>query len=128
MTTTARRPVLMYDDTCAFCRRSIRWFQARDLAHRLEYLPRQSQERAQRFPQVDAPQYQGAMQLILPDGSLRSGAAATAGALRRLAVPGWRGLGWCLERWGIRHVAQIGYRWIASNRHRFRCEDNGCKL
>lgn len=128
MAAAAHLATVIYDDTCAFCRRSVRWFQTHDTRQRLAFLPRQSPERAQRFPQIDAPQYQGAMQLILPDGTIRSGAAATAAALRCLSGPGWRALGWSLQRWGIRSAAQLAYRWIAQNRHRFRCDDGSCRL
>lgn len=126
--TPAQRPTLIYDGSCSFCRRSVRWFQAHDTHQRLAFLPRESADRAQQFPQIDAPQYQGSMQLILPNGTIRSGAGATAGALRHLSGPGWRALGWSLQRWGIRSAAQLAYRWIAKNRHRFRCDDGGCAV
>lgn len=122
------RPVLVYDGDCGFCRRSIRWIQTHDRAERLEYLPRQSADRIARYPQLDATRYQNAIQLVCPDGTIRSGAAATATALTSLPDRRWQYLGRLLQLPGIRQCARLGYQWIANNRHRFGCADETCKL
>lgn len=123
-----KRAVLVYDGECAFCRRGMAWFQARDADARLEYLPRASEARRARFPQLDAPQYQGMMHVVLADGTLRSGAAAIAYALTRLRAPWWRGAGWLLQCSGVRQVAAMGYRWMARNRYRWSCDSGSCQI
>lgn len=120
------RPTLIYDGECGFCRRAVAWYQAHDTDRRLTYLARQSPERSARFPQLDAPQYAGSMQLVMPDGSIRSGERAAATALSSLAARRWRWVGALLGIWGVRHGARIGYKWIAKNRYRFSCNDTTC--
>lgn len=120
-------PTLIYDGECAFCRRSIAWFQARDPDRRLAYLPRQSPERATRYPQLDDARYQGAMQCIGPEGTIHSGANAIATALRHLHGRGWRCLGHVMQWPGVRFGAHLAYRWIAKNRYRFHCHDTACR-
>lgn len=121
------KPTLTYDGNCGFCRRSVAWFKARDLAKNMEYLPRQSAERAERFPQLDDVKYQGAMQLIMPSGEIRSGEMATATALQQITGTHWHLLGRFIALPGIRFCAHLGYKVIAKNRHRFSCTDGSCK-
>ncbi|MBI4239214.1 MAG: DUF393 domain-containing protein [Deltaproteobacteria bacterium] len=122
------RSTLIYDGACAFCCRGMAWFQARDCAGRLEYLPRDSAVRRARFPQLDAAEYQGSMHVVLPDATLRSGAAAIAYALTQLPALWWRLGGAVLQCPGVRGLAAVAYRWIARNRHRWTCRDDSCRL
>lgn len=121
------KPILIYDGDCEFCRRSIAWYQAHDGGH-INYLPRQSPERTQRFPQLNDPKHQGSIQLVMPNGDIRSGEFGIATALTLLSGWQWRSLGYFIKAPGILFFAHIIYKWIAKNRHRFRCNDGSCKL
>lgn len=121
------RPVLVYDGECGFCRNAVAWFRARDTEQRVEYLARQSPERIARYPQLDAEQYQGAMQIILPDATIRSGADATSTVLLQLHGRLWPTVGRVMRWRGVRHCARIGYKIIAKNRHRLACDTGVCK-
>lgn len=122
------KPVLMYDGECAFCRKWMRWFQAHDASGNMEYLARQSPDREARYPQLNDAKYQGALQLILPNGEIRSGEMATATALQFITGIHWHLLGKFITLPGIRFCAHIGYKIIAKNRHRFGCDDGSCQL
>lgn len=67
------RPVLVFDDSCGFCRKWIeRW---RDLSGDcVHYLP--SSEAASIYPDIPREDFDRAVQLIRPNGSRASGAAA----------------------------------------------------
>jgi len=104
------------------------WFKAHDLPSRIDFLPRQSPERESRYPQLNDAKYQGAVQLVLPTGEIRSGEYATATALTYLPGAGWRLLGHFILLPGIRLIAQMVYKIIAKNRHRFNCDDGSCQL
>lgn len=122
------KPVLIYDGDCSFCRKWMRWFRAHDPEQQMEYLARQSPERESRYPQLNDAKYQGALQLILASGEIRSGEMATATALTCLADTKYRLLGKFIMLPGIRQCAHIGYKIIAKNRHRFACKDDVCKF
>jgi hypothetical protein len=70
--------VLIYDGDCAMCRASALWLMRRALgsgADELEILPCRSPARRARFPAIDEAACLTAMQLVLPDGRVLSGAA-----------------------------------------------------
>ncbi len=119
-------PTLVFDGNCKFCRRSINWFQTRDSHRALIYIARQSPERAAQFPQLDDPRYEGTIQLVMPDGEIRSGEYAIATVLRYLPNRFWRITGSLITAPIIKPCATIVYKWIAKNRHRFQCKDNSC--
>lgn len=122
------KPILIYDGDCGFCRKWMRWFQAHDPQKQMDYMARQSPEREARYPQLNDAKYQGALQLILPTGEIRSGEMATATALQFISGTHWHLLGKFVTLPGIRQCAHIGYKLIAKNRHRLGCDDGSCKL
>jgi predicted DCC family thiol-disulfide oxidoreductase YuxK len=78
----AEKPLMIYDGECAFCRKWIgRWHNVTE--DRIDYAP--SQEVASRFPEIPESDLKGAVQLILPNGEVFSGAAA---AFKTLALSG----------------------------------------
>jgi predicted DCC family thiol-disulfide oxidoreductase YuxK len=89
------------------------------IADRLEILPCRSRPRRERFPQVSDEACMRAMQLVLPDGRILSGADAVPGLLRR--VRGWR---WVASLFGLPPLLPVTrrvYAWIARNRMRLSC-------
>jgi len=114
--------VLIYDDECAMCRGSALWLMRRALgsgADELEILPCRSPARRARFPAIDEAACLAAMQLVLPDGRVVSGADAVPELLARM--PGWRWLARFFALPGIRPLARRVYGWIARNRMRLSC-------
>jgi ubiquinone biosynthesis monooxygenase Coq7 len=114
--------VLIYDGDCAMCRGSALWLMRRALgngAEELEILPCRSPARRARFPQIDEAACLTAMQLVLPDGRILSGADAVPELLGRM--PGWRWLRRAFDVPGARPVARRAYAWIARNRMQLSC-------
>jgi predicted DCC family thiol-disulfide oxidoreductase YuxK len=110
------RAVLIYDGLCPLCQRSVAWVSRRAVRGEFEFLPCQAAERRARFPWMEERACLEAMQLVLPDGRVLTGAAAAPEIVRRLK--GWRWLATVLELPGIGRLAPHVYAWIA--RHRYR--------
>lgn len=111
---------LIYDADCAMCRASALWLMRRALSGgRLEILPCRAGVTRRRFPQIPVETCLTAMQLVLPDGRVLSGADAVPELLRRI-----RGWGWVAGVFGlpgIRPLARRGYAWVAENRMKISC-------
>jgi predicted DCC family thiol-disulfide oxidoreductase YuxK len=115
---------LIYDGDCAMCRASALWIMRRALSRgALEILPCRSSVRAERFPQVPETACLTAMQLVLADGRVLSGADAVPELLRRIRGWGWAAKVFALP--GVRPLARRVYGWIARNRMRISCTVGG---
>lgn len=112
------QPTLIYDGSCGFCRESVQWFRERDPEESLEFLPYQSPDLQDRFPQVTREACERAMHLVLPDGRVLVGADALPAILR--ALPGYRIQASILSFPLFRPVTRAFYRLIANNRPRDR--------
>lgn len=104
------RPVLVYDDNCAFCRRWVTRLKRWDRRHVIHVLPLQDPT----APEVvgrsrDA--LQQAAHLVGPDGAVFSGAAAARELCRYLPF-GWLGRAFFAIP-GALPLAERAYRWIA---------------
>ena len=112
--------VLIYDGDCAGCRASALWLMRRALlVGMLDILPWRSGPRRERFPGVSERACMTAMQLVLPDGRVLSGAAAVPEILRRV-----RGFRWLASTVGLPPVGPLSrwiYGWVADRRMRLRC-------
>lgn len=112
--------VLIYDGDCSMCRASALWLMRRALSRgELEILPCRSGARRARFPRVTDEACTTAMQLVLTDGRVLSGADAVPELLRRI-----RGWGWVAGMFalpGARPLARRLYAWMARNRMRLSC-------
>jgi predicted DCC family thiol-disulfide oxidoreductase YuxK len=106
------------------CRASALWIMRRALSRgALEILPCRSSVRIERFPQVSEAACLMAMQLVLPDGRVLSGADAVPELLRRIRGWGWAATVFALP--GVRPLARRFYAWIARNRMRISCATGG---
>ena len=111
---------LIYDAECSMCRASALWLMRRALSSgRLEILPCRSRVRRERFPRITEDTCTTAMQLVLPDGRVLSGADAVPELLRRIRGWGWVAGVFALP--GIRPIARRIYAWVARNRMRISC-------
>jgi len=104
------RPLVIYDGSCAFCRRWVGRLQRWDRQHLLEYLPLQdpSALRAAATPQAALEQ---AVHVVLPSGEVTAGARAVRAMTQYL--PGGRIAFFALGLPGALPVAERVYRWIA---------------
>ena len=106
------------------CRASALWIMRRALSRgELEILPCRSTVRAERFPQVAEAACLTAMQLVLPDGRVLSGADAVPELLRRIRGWGWAAGVFALP--GVRPLSRRAYGWIARNRMKISCVVGG---
>ncbi len=106
------------------CRASAMWLMRRALAGgALEILPCRSPVRQARFPGVSEEACLTAMQLVVPDGRVLSGADAVPELLRR--IPGWGWLARVFALPGVAPLARRVYAWIARNRMRISCGMRG---
>ena len=111
------RPVLVYDDTCAFCRRGVARL-VRLAGGGIECLPSATPEGQALLAGAD-----GQRQLYLVHrGRLHGGAEAI---VRCLMLSRWWRLPAALYYLpGLRALADLGYRWVAARRH---CLDGACE-
>jgi predicted DCC family thiol-disulfide oxidoreductase YuxK len=122
------RPIVVYDGACRFCI---------EQAQRLERLAGKRVQLAsfrepgvlERHPQLTRAACERALQLVLPDGTVRSGADAVVHVLGLRA--GFAPLRWLYRVPGLRQLIDLGYGIVARNRFRLRgevCADDACRL
>ncbi len=105
-------PIMLFDGDCGFCRRWIeKWRKA--TAPRVAYEPYQKE--LMNYPQLSEAQCREAVQLIMPDGTVLSGAKAV---LKALQIGGKdEGLFWSYEHVPLfAPAAEWCYRLVAHNR------------
>jgi lipase maturation factor 1 len=106
------RPLLVFDGDCSFCRAWVEYWKTLT-GDRVDYSP--LQEIGERFPQVSPQQFRSAIQLILPNGEVLSGARAVFTVLA--ALPNRRWMLWSYERLpGVATLCEAAYRTIATHR------------
>jgi len=116
--------VLVFDGDCAFCTTSAN-FITRRIRPRTEVRSSQSLDLAGLG--LTSEQCALAVQWVGDDTSVRSGASAITAMLRE-AGTGWAALGRIGDLPGIRSAAGLGYRLIASNRHRLPGGTPACEM
>ncbi|MGB3307133.1 MAG: DUF393 domain-containing protein [Thermomicrobiales bacterium] len=118
MTESAAAPqklTLLFDGACGFCTRTVMWVQKRDTHGRLDILPCQTAVRSGRFTR-DLSDCGTSIWAYAPDGAVEGGAQAAALVAAELLGHRWPVRVARLP--GIRQCLDIGYRFIAANRHR----------
>ena len=108
MQSQSRKPLLIYDNACDFCRYWIAQWQ-HVTGDRIDYAP--SQEVATQFPEIPLSAFENSVQLILQNGTVLSGAEAVLRALNNGSFL------WCYYRLpGFVSVSEGIYRFIAQHR------------
>ncbi len=108
----ADRPLVIYDGNCGFCRIWVEY--GKELAgDRLDWAP--SQEVGAEHPQIDSQQYGKSVQLVLPDGTVESGARAVCRIVSMAPGREWA-LGSYENVPGVAPVEELLYRTIAAHR------------
>ena len=126
MTETNRKPVIVYDGECSFCRRQIERLRSRDHRALFEYAARQTPGLEDRFPALTDADFNTGMRLIELDERLYVGADALYEITRRLHP--WKWIAWIYRIPGLKQLFRAIYAWIAANRNRLggRCENDAC--
>ena len=107
-----KKPTMLFDGDCGFCRKWIEKWRAKT-GDKVIYKP--YQKALKQFPQVSKADCQKAVQLILPDGTHY---AAGRAVLEALALEG-KCRFWL---WGYKHIPFFGwltegvYKWVAGHR------------
>lgn len=109
--------VVLFDGHCRLCTRAATRLRRWAAPGAVECLSFREPGVLERFPQVSAAACEQAMQLVLPDGRIVSGAEAVFRALATRAL--FRPLLWAYLAPGLRQIADAAYRVIARNRMRF---------
>ncbi len=108
------KAILVYDGACPLCTRAADWVRRNARPDVVELFPCQSEERTARFPEISEAACMEAMQLVLPDGSIRSGERALPELFRLMRR--WRWLAWLFSVPGIAWLSPFAYRWVARHR------------
>jgi predicted DCC family thiol-disulfide oxidoreductase YuxK len=122
---SSQEALVLYDGTCGFCSRTVRWLVARDTARHLRYAPLQGQTAAElRGRGLAIPDELSSLVLVSGEEIwLRS--RAVFRIMRRLPWP-WRALSWLgvLPTW----LTDGGYRLVARSRYRLGGRADVCEL
>ena len=107
------RPVLVFDGSCGFCRKWIeRW---RGLSgESVHYMPASEAEAL--YPQISKEEFERAVQLIRPDGSRASGAAAVLEITAPHAITAQAGLALYKRSRLFAGISEGAYAFVARNR------------
>jgi predicted DCC family thiol-disulfide oxidoreductase YuxK len=126
---TPERPTIVYDGQCRFCLGQIERIRRRDRGGVFEFLPRQSPELEQRFPQLAGDDFNTGLRLVDQGGKVHVGADGVYEIARR--VPLWRSAAWLYRVPGLRQIFRGMYGLMAKNRYRLagRCEEgDACRI
>ena len=107
--------VFVYDASCPLCRRAADWAARHAVPGRLELLPCDSPERAERFPGIREEDCMRQAFAVRPGGRVVEGPDAVAEVL--LLVPRWRWVARALRLPVLRRLTPLFYRWFARRRH-----------
>jgi predicted DCC family thiol-disulfide oxidoreductase YuxK len=104
--------LVIFDGHCGFCRMWVDFL--RELTgDRFRWAP--SQEVGADFPQIPRERFGESVQLVLPDGTVESGARAVFHVIG--SAPGYAWAPWCYRRVpGFASATELAYRFIASHR------------
>jgi len=111
------KPLMVFDGDCNFCTLWIhRWRQM--TGESVDYLPAQDPRIAAQFPEIPRAQFDTAVQLIEPDGSVYSGAEAVFRTLAHNPNRQWPLR--CYEKSSpFASITEWAYRLVAENRKFF---------
>jgi predicted DCC family thiol-disulfide oxidoreductase YuxK len=122
------RPVVVYDGACRFCIAQAQRLE-RLVGERVRLASFREPGVLEQYPQLTRAGCERALQVVAPDGTVRSGADAVVHVLGLRA--GFTPLSWLYRVPGLRQLFDLGYRLVARNRFRLRgevCADDACRL
>jgi predicted DCC family thiol-disulfide oxidoreductase YuxK len=113
---------IYYDDECSFCRGMLQRFGRTLARRRFTFVPLQAPGAA-RVLGVSDDHLLDEMRVRLDDGAVCGGASAVMAIARRIW---WAWPFWALSQLpGVMSLLDMGYRWVARNRH---CLHGACEV
>lgn len=111
-----QKAILIYDDKCSLCRGCMKWIELHAIRRDIfEFIPCQSDERKNRFPEIADEVCLQSLHLIFPDNRILRGDKALPEIIHRLK--GFRWLHILFKIPIIRVLMYAIYRWVANNRY-----------
>lgn len=117
--------IILFDGTCAFCERSVRFIAARDPDRYFRFGASQSPQAAELLKQFGASRDSARSIILIEDGQIFLRSTATLRISKRLTFP-WRFAAVLL--WIPRPVRDFVYRIVAAIRHRLAGRSNACEI
>lgn len=111
------KPTIVYDGDCPFCQRQMALVRRLDKRAVFDYLPKQSNDLLNRFPQLDQMDFETGLRLVDVKGRVFVGADAVYEIGSRLTPCKY--IAWLYLIPGLRQIGQHIYKLIAANRGRF---------
>lgn len=109
------KPTLLYDETCGFCTSIVRWVQRQKRGGNINVMSCQFAQLTQKFP-VTEKDCSTSIQLFQLDGAKLTKGQAVASVMGVLWDAKWPARVANLP--GVKQVLNLGYTFIAVNRHR----------
>lgn len=109
------KPTLLYDETCGFCTSIVQWVQRQKRGGNISVMSCQFAQMTQKFP-VTEKDCATSIHLYRADGEVLTKGQAVASVMGELWDSKWPGK--IANIPGIKHVLNLGYTFIAVNRHR----------
>jgi len=106
---------VLYDEDCGICVKTAGWIRRLDPSGKTDCIAALSEEREQRFPDLDPVRLMEAMHCVDESGKVFIGHEGCREILKRLPLFPISWL-WYLPGWNW--LADKGYRWVADNRPR----------
>ena len=107
--------ILIYDDRCSLCRGCMKWIELHAIQEDVfEFVPCQSEERKNRFPEITDKDCQKAFYIVLPNNKILAGDKALPEVLNRLKGFRWLSILFLMPI--IKSFLYVIYRRVADNR------------
>ncbi len=107
--------VLIYDARCSLCCGCMKWIKLHAIREdAFEFIPCQSEERRNRFPEITDKACQKSFHIVLPNNKILEGDKALPEVLNRLK--GFKWLSILFKVPVIKAFLYVVYRWVANNR------------
>ena len=116
--------VILFDGTCAFCERSVRFVATRDHGY-FKFGASQTPEGQALLAKYGTTREAARSMILIEDGEIFLRSTAVLKIARRMTAP-WRWAAICL--WVPRPVRDAIYRVVAAVRHRVAGESNACEI
>jgi predicted DCC family thiol-disulfide oxidoreductase YuxK len=108
--------VLIYDDKCSLCCGCMNWIKSHAIKEDIfEFIPCQSEERKNRFPEMREEACLDALHLVTPDERILVGDRSLPEILSRLRYFRWLAVFFKMPV--ISLLSYVVYRWLANNRY-----------
>ena len=116
--------IILFDGTCAFCERSVRFIATRDHGY-FKFGASQNPEGQALLAKYRAGDNSAGSMILIEDGEISMRSTAVLKIAKRMTAP-WRWAAVLL--WVPRPIRDAIYRVVAANRHRIAGQSNACEV